>query len=579
MLSTGSLSDVPQANSYSGFGQDMGQPGDADLLGAAVAGFGGNAYATYDAAYLEFEFTVDDADKNAITFEVVFASEEYPEYASSFVDIAGVIVDGVNFALFDNDIVRPLSVTQANIDSGHFFDNQNSALPIEFDGVSYRLKIFAPLPALAEGMTTHRIKIGIADTNDGVLDSAMFVSGLKAVQYSGNGNIVSQIIDTSFGSKQIASFVSDQKQSEAFFAADAELAQDELDKLLKKLGIDAVELQELKTLLNQANVYESQQSKAEKVSLFGGDDIALLGSGTSTAYGGEGNDSLQGEAGNDKLYGGAGDDQLYGGEGNDQLYGEAGSDRLDGGAGNDKLLGGDDDDDLQGGAGNDQLFGGAGIDILDGGTGNDKLDGGADNDVYFVDSNKDVIKELAGGGIDSVLSFTSYTLGKEVENLYGMDNDDAAPGSVTILVGNALDNTIFGTSGSDQIKGGQGADILAGSWELADGLIVSAADGEADSFVYDGKLGSEGIDTLYFEFGIDQLRFSKKLIKSVPQAATEEILALAGDATANTRFVYDEVDGTLSYDADGSGNASAVALLQIVGLNDGTLSLGDFAFV
>lgn len=49
---------------------------------------------THDAAALTFDFTVPAGTK-AISFDLIFGSEEYPEWANSFVDCAVVMVDGV----------------------------------------------------------------------------------------------------------------------------------------------------------------------------------------------------------------------------------------------------------------------------------------------------------------------------------------------------------------------------------------------------------------------------------------------------------------------------------------------------
>ncbi|ROH83494.1 hypothetical protein ED236_12295, partial [Pseudomethylobacillus aquaticus] len=59
---------------------------------------------------------------------------------------------------------------------------------------------------------------------------------------------------------------------------------------------------------------------------FGGDDVAVTGSGSDSLFGGEGNDTLTSNAGADLLSGGNGDDSLTGGTGNDTLSGGAGVD-------------------------------------------------------------------------------------------------------------------------------------------------------------------------------------------------------------------------------------------------------------
>ena len=53
--------------------------------------------------------------------------------------------------------------------------------------------------------------------------------------------------------------------------------------------------------------------------------------------------------------------------------------------------------------------GGAGNDTIEGGAGEDTLIGGAGNDVFFVESAGDVVVELAGEGVDTVISSAAFT--------------------------------------------------------------------------------------------------------------------------------------------------------------------------
>ena len=73
------------------------------------------------------------------------------------------------------------------------------------------------------------------------------------------------------------------------------------------------------------------------------------------------------------------------------------------------------------------------------------------NDTYVVDSTTDTITEAAGAGTDSVNSSVAYTLGNNLENL-------TLTGSTGLAgTGNALNNSITGTSGNDTLNGGAGA--------------------------------------------------------------------------------------------------------------------------
>ena len=188
------------------------------------------------------------------------------------------------------------------------------------------------------------------------------------------------------------------------------------------------------------------------------------------------------------LVGTSTDDVLHGRGGNDTLYGYAGNDRLYGGGGADRLYGGDGDDRLDGGAGADAMYGGAG------------------NDTYFVDDAGDSITEAAGGGIDSVSTSRSYTLGANLERLTTTHPSGTAP---LALTGNDLANTIMGNAGANVISGGDGADRLYGGA----GNDTLSGDGGRD--IIHGGDGNDiisgnqwtGNDVLYGDAGADVFHF------------------------------------------------------------------------
>ncbi|GAB3344895.1 calcium-binding protein [Lysobacter tyrosinilyticus] len=154
---------------------------------------------------------------------------------------------------------------------------------------------------------------------------------------------------------------------------------------------------------------------------------------------------------------------------------------LDAGAGDDTLLGG---------ARNDVLIGGSGNDRLEGGLGADDMSGGSGNDVYVVDDAGDVVRELAGDGIDLVISSVSHVLTGNVENLT-LSGSAAIDGT-----GNAFDNQISGNVGDNVLSGLDGNDTLDGM-AGNDKLIGGRGD---DTYVVDAtgdsvtELAGEGID-------------------------------------------------------------------------------------
>jgi Ca2+-binding RTX toxin-like protein len=213
---------------------------------------------SFDATTLKFDFTVADPTATSISFDVVFGSEEYPEWVDLFVDCAVVIVNGVNYAYFNHDPKSPLSVIGSNLANGYFQDNAGNVLPIEYDGVSHVLKIIAPI---VNGQT-NTIEIGIADTGDHIYDSGIFIANLSAGNTPGSGVVITPDVPTTTGDDIVSGSIKD-----------------------------------------------------ELIDLQAGNDIAYAGGGDDIVVAGAGNDSVYGGTGEDVIEGDAGDDYLDGGEG------------------------------------------------------------------------------------------------------------------------------------------------------------------------------------------------------------------------------------------------------------------------
>jgi hypothetical protein len=212
---------------------------------------------SYDATTLKFDFSVSDPAATSISFDLVFGSDEYPEWVDAFVDCGVVIVDGVNYALFNNDPLHPLSVISPNLAAGYFQDNGTGIIPIEYDGVSGRLRIVAPLKA---GLSTHTIKIGIADTGDHILDSGLFIANMSAGTTPGSG-----VVSNPGGGTSGDDNCSGSSKDECF----------------------------------------DLQAGNDTVYAGGGADIIVAGTGNDMVYAGSGNDDLKGDGGDDLLDGGA----------------------------------------------------------------------------------------------------------------------------------------------------------------------------------------------------------------------------------------------------------------------------------
>lgn len=187
-LTTGGGS-YPLNNTQTLYTVGRGQPGLSELTAFALQAYPG-AGSTQDATVLKFSFTPGE-DVKSLIFDLVFASEEYPEYAnSSYVDIGAIWFDNQfdeaglpaasNYAQFDN---KPLSVVTDAITDPRFINNNIqssiSPLPIEFDGITKTLKIAIPLAGLTPNEDgSYTINVGIADSGDSILDSALWISNL-----------------------------------------------------------------------------------------------------------------------------------------------------------------------------------------------------------------------------------------------------------------------------------------------------------------------------------------------------------------------------------------------------------------
>ena len=159
---------------------------------------------SYDATTLSFDFTVTDPTATSVSFDLVFGSDEFPEWVDQFVDCAIVMVNGVNYALFNHDPLHPLSVVSSNLAAGYFQDNAGNVLPIEYDGVSHVLKIVAPITS-----GVNHIEIGIADTGDHIYDRGIFIANLSAGNIPGSG-VVSPTAPCTDGSDSVTGNAQDE---------------------------------------------------------------------------------------------------------------------------------------------------------------------------------------------------------------------------------------------------------------------------------------------------------------------------------------------------------------------------------
>lgn len=183
MLSSGDIASVlgPQNLSPSTSTDNL-MPGDADL-DALVAG------QTQDACLLEFDFECPSTD--VVSFQYVFASEEYDEWVdTTYNDVFAFFLNGENIALIPGTN-EPVSINNVNCGNPWApgggpncalyttndcdslgFGYPCSALATEMDGIT---SVYSAVGTLKPG--PNHIKLVVADRSDGVYDTNAFLRG------------------------------------------------------------------------------------------------------------------------------------------------------------------------------------------------------------------------------------------------------------------------------------------------------------------------------------------------------------------------------------------------------------------
>lgn len=176
IMSTGYAVDAQGPNTGNA-SSNLNYPGDSDLSNL----INGN---TNDAAVLEFDFM---PATNEVTFEYVFASDEYHTYAnSSYNDVFAFFINGgpetynnENIALIPG-LGIPVSINNVNNGTSNngpcmncqFFIANSSGNPhITYDGMTVTFTAHAQVTQCS----IYHMKLAIADVSDGILDSAVFL--------------------------------------------------------------------------------------------------------------------------------------------------------------------------------------------------------------------------------------------------------------------------------------------------------------------------------------------------------------------------------------------------------------------
>ena len=130
---------------------------------------------TFDASILDVDF-IPTGD--VMTMQFVFASEEFPEYATgAFQDFVGVWINGtqVDMAVGDGDI-DPNNLN-AGSNPNLFNDNTGDQFNTEMDGFTVTMTLTIPV----NSGEVNSIRIGIADVTDNAYDSTLLI-GADSVQ-------------------------------------------------------------------------------------------------------------------------------------------------------------------------------------------------------------------------------------------------------------------------------------------------------------------------------------------------------------------------------------------------------------
>ncbi|WP_370470457.1 M10 family metallopeptidase C-terminal domain-containing protein [uncultured Paracoccus sp.] len=218
------------------------------------------------------------------------------------------------------------------------------------------------------------------------------------------------------------------------------------------------------------------------------------------------------------------------------------------------------------------------------------IDGIADPNVHdswlrLLDANGNIVAENDDGGGDpgSTTTRDSSTVFvvKEtgtyyiLEGRWDPDSTDPSGWSESVPAGSTYKLNVSvefppapaepGTAGSDKLSGGNGADLLDGGL-MAD-ILTGGAD--EDSFRFSTELGADNIDRIT-DFNVDEdlILLDKRIFTELgddgPLTFGSFHKSAAGTAQdADDRIIYDTDSGALFYDADGSGQGTAIQFAQL----------------
>jgi Ca2+-binding RTX toxin-like protein len=181
-----------------------------------------------------------------------------------------------------------------------------------------------------------------------------------------------------------------------------------------------------------------------------------------------------------------------------------------------------------------------------------------------------IVAAIDDGGASDLQVITVKLKARPAATINGTSKGDVIDASHTVkgqklpgskgdtISGNDGRDKLSGLGGSDRIEGGKGNDTLSGG-AGADTLKGAAG---ADVFVFDTALGASNVDKISgFKHVDDTIRLDDAFMVGLGPWSSDRFLSVDSGhqaTTANARIVYDESNGTLWFDTDGSGNGVAV---------------------
>ncbi len=193
LLTSGSINWAIGPNDNAGGGNteaNNNAPGDPDL--DYLSETFGDGSESNDACIIELDVT---AFTNEITFEYIFASEEYPEFVNDFNDIFAFLISGPgivgdpnignqqNIAVLpdgSNTLVEINTIN--NLVNWQYYRNNENGQATQYDGMtSDFLGVKKSLTARASVIpcSTYHLKIAVADRLDFQYDSGVFISEIR----------------------------------------------------------------------------------------------------------------------------------------------------------------------------------------------------------------------------------------------------------------------------------------------------------------------------------------------------------------------------------------------------------------